>query len=204
MIGPMATESAVHLLEAAFAEIAGSPPAMKRLARAASTRDILEREWVYEIDSTDALASAQVAREVPMMGGRADLSVDGTLVEFKSTKPWYAVERFFQDSSPVRRDSAERRFSGDMTRMEANDGVFVLIVSSAGRVLNDEFGTMPSREHMREEGMRRYTQWLHHRAGQLRAGAVVSEVFAGEGTYAEQPARHDALIIWWPAMALGT
>jgi hypothetical protein len=144
-------ESALSLLEAAFAEVAASPESMRKLGRTACMRATLEREWVYEIDNTVALSRARVTREVPLKGGRADLSIDGTMVDFKSTKPWYAVQKYFQTTTPPKRDSVEGRFGGDMKRMEENDGIFVLLVSTAGVVTNSEYGQMSSVEDMRTE-----------------------------------------------------
>lgn len=193
----MSTASALDVLTRAFAELAGSPEAMRRLARAASVRGVLEREWVYELDSTDTLTKADVAREVPITGGRADLRINGTYVEFKSTKPWYAVESALVDRDPVRRDSAEGRFGSDIRRMAANNGLFVLIVSTAGPVTNDKYKALPSREDMRVEGIRRYTTWLQNYGTRQKDGAQVTAVFAGDETYDGEPVRHDALVLGW-------
>jgi hypothetical protein len=194
----MTTESSFALLTAAIAEVAASPQSMKKLARAASSRANLEREWVYEIDGTDVLEDVETRREVSL-GGRhhADLEIEGTVIEFKSTKPWYAGEKAFEDRIPPRRNSAEFWLSGDMTRMEERDGIFVLLVSTADEPVHKDWSHHSIGE-MRDLGVRRYTDWLQTRADQVRAGAVVEVVAAGHGDYAGKTAQHDALIVWWP------
>lgn len=194
----MPTESARRLLESAIREVAASPSSIRKLGRAAYSRSNLEREWVYEIDGTDTLEDVETKREVSL-GGRhhADLSIEDTPIEFKSTKPWYAVEGAFEPRIPPKRMSAEFWLSGDLSRMQERDGIFVLLVSTDGYVPQKGFAELTV-EGVRTEGLQRYTSWLQARANALRPGAVVDAVGAGQGTYAGRTARHDALIVWWP------
>ena len=171
---------------------------MRKLAQSACTRANLEREWVYEIDGTNALEDVETRREVSLGGPHhADLQIEGTPIEFKSTKPWYAGEKAFETRIPPRRNSAEFWLSGDMTRMEERDGIFVLLVSTADEPVHKDW-SHHSLGSMRDLGIQRYTDWLQTRADQLKAGAVVDLVAAGHGDYAGKTAQHDALIVRWP------
>jgi hypothetical protein len=192
-------ELALALLSEAIAEVAQSPQSQRKLARAACVRPNCESEWVYELDGTKVMESAPmpVAREVTFARGqRADMRIGETLVEFKSTKPWYAVRRSFASTTPPRRISAEYWLGRDITRMAAADGLFVLIVSAGGPVTNKEFLAIPE-DQRRAEGVDRYRRWLSDWSGGVRPGVTVTEIDAGTGVFAGHSVQHDALVVSW-------
>lgn len=212
----MATHSDYELFTKAITEVAGSDQSMMKLARAAVTRPNCEGEWVYEIDGTNALAGLEkddVAREVPFgQRRRADIRIRHTLIEFKSTKPWYAESGGLQivnpPASPVK-GSAQAWLGRDIDRMATAGGtvlkgglviaggIFVLIVSTDGCLGRGEFKDLSVREG-RELGIQRYEGWLRRYTGKFAPGATIAAISAGHGSYRDVRVTHDALVLHWP------
>ena len=185
------TTATEHLVRA-IKEVAETPSSMRKLARAASTRPNIEGEWVHEIDGTDALEEVHVAREVPIGNRqRADLRIDGTFVEFKSTMARYARPDYLWIASSPTKDSAEGWLGPDLTRMSTRNGLFVLLVSTTAANTEDT----ASQETERERAITVYADWLLEYGEALKAGAEVLRVSAGQGVYAGVRATHDALIV---------
>lgn len=208
----MDPRSDVELLVDAIAEVAKSDQSMAKLARAAVTRPNCESEWVYEIDGTStltALDTEDTAREVPFgQRRRADMRIRSTLIEFKSTKPWYAESRGLEISDPPMKGSAQAWLGRDINRMATvggtalkgglvvTGGVFVLLVSTDGRVGTGEF-VDHSVDDGRTMGLQRYQGWLRRYADTVRIGANISPIRAGHGSYRDAKVTHDALIVHW-------
>jgi hypothetical protein len=190
--------SAVTALVAAIEEVSATRTSMKKLARAAATRPNIEHEWVYEIDGADALETLTgTAREVSLGNrSRADMSIDGTLIEFKSTKAHYARPDYFWERTAPTKDSAEAWLGGDIRRMAPLEGVFVLLVATLGRVTQGEYAGL-TLDSARDLGVTRYQDWLTEFGEQVRPGAHVVRVSTTAGSYAGVEAAHDALLLSW-------
>jgi hypothetical protein len=215
--------SDLDLLRRAIAEVGASEQSMAKLARAAVTRPNCEGEWVYEIDGTMALGALEpgdVAREVPFgKRQRADLRIRSTLIEFKSTKPWYAESGGLEILDPPpspKKDCAQSWLGPDIRRMAAitraataggtslktgavvTAGAFVLLVSSDGAVGTHSFKD-DSPADVRTKGLELYRRWLQDYTEKFAPGAIVDEPLpAGHGTYRGTDVFHDALIVHWP------
>ena len=204
----MVLSSDYELLTDAIREVARSQSSMAKLARAARTRSNIESEWIYEIDGTQVLEKIDTAREVNFgERRRADLRINHTLIEFKSTKPWYAVAENMNDTPP-RKSSTQGWLGSDIHRMATcsgtvlrnglvvTAGIFVLLVTTDGNVGTREFKGSTVAQ-VRATGLARYLEWLPTHANVEREGAVVSRVNAGKGSYYGQSAAHEALIVRW-------
>jgi hypothetical protein len=215
--------SDLDLLTRAITEVGASEQSMAKLARAAVTRPNCEGEWVYEIDGTLALGALEhgdVAREVPFgQRQRADLRIRNTLIEFKSTKPWYAEDKALRVLNPPpspKKDCAQSWLGPDIRRMAAitraastggttlktgvdvTGGIFVLLVSTDGEIGHGEFVKW-SPSIGRSVGLDRYTEWLERYTKEFAPGATIdAPLSAGHGTYRGKDVFHDALIVHWP------
>jgi hypothetical protein len=219
----MDERSDIQLLVAAIDNVARSDQSRAKLARAAVTRPNCEGEWVYEIDGSPALLDLEprdVAREVSFgQRRRADLRIRRTLVEFKSTKPWYAETKdlvITEPGVPPRKGSAQAWLGPDIIRMAkvsqsaaqggiklkggvtATAGVFVLLVSADGEVGRGEFKGLSCGDG-RLLGIDRYRKWLEVYTASYAPGAAVTLVPAGRGRYRDAEVVHDALIVHWPS-----
>jgi hypothetical protein len=194
----MTAATAAGLLQAAFHEVAITPTSMSKLARAAVTRPNIEMEWVYELDGTKALqGSPGTRREVNFSGRRrADLLLDDTLVEFKSTRAAYAEDRAFDPAHATSWYSVFKWLSPDMIRMAPESGVFVLLMCTPDVPSAGEFKDH-SLSELRSEGLRRYGDWLEQYGRELRPSARVEHCDAGQGQCGDLAVAHDALIVHW-------
>lgn len=186
-------------LKAAFREVAATPSSMTKLARAAMTRPNIEREWVYELDGTNVLSSPALRRRESRLGpgATADLLLDGTFIEFKSTMAHYAVKKAFDPAYATSKFSAYTWLTGDLTRMAAADGIFVLLVSTPRVPVSGEFKDF-DRAKLRSYALDQYEAWLQTFGSTLGKDVpLVEHCEGGQGEYDGNAVRHDALIVYW-------
>lgn len=185
-------------LKIAIAQVADMPVCMETLAAIASTRRHCEMEWVRQLATAPALRDFDPQREVRLPdGGRADLSIRGTLIEFKSTKAGYATPDNFWTASSKTKDSSQIWFEKDIARSHAVDGMFVLLVSTTGPTDASDYSGL-SATQVQRQGVARYLAGLKDLAEFHRSAAFVEEVNAGRFTRDGLEILHDAVIVSWP------
>jgi hypothetical protein len=195
----VALVTVVELLTSAFEEVANTPTSMMKLARAATSRPNVEREWVYEIDGSKAFEGEEGVIREASLGGRlhADMRIDGSYVELKSTYAHYARSKALWPPSARTGDTAAKWLGPDIGRMCRERGLFVLLVTTVTPPAKSEFRTLDIAD-LREEALDRYERWLWERpeVSPLARGRLL-RVHAGHGAYASRVAHHDALIVNW-------
>lgn len=197
----MSDAHAISALGEAIAAVAESPGMMRDLADAAGRHRHCEREWVALLVQAPALQSADVRTEVRLTGnGRADLAIGATLVEFKSTKAANARPGYFWAATSPYSDSAESWFSKDIARSYAVDGLFVLLITTAGPVDRDNYVGLTA-EQVRELAVQWYIDGLLELAARDRSPANVDRIYAGRDSgEGGSEVVHDALIVSWPSL----
>lgn len=193
----MVDTTALQALKEAIREVSARPGDMRRLHDTLATHKHCEREWVQLLADAPALSDVSLRAEVHLpSGGRADLSIRGTLVEFKSTRAGFAKPDNFWATATAK-DSAERWFAKDISRSHDVDGIFVLLVSSPGpTTAGDYAGLTPGQAQL--QAISRYLEGLPGLAERDRSPAQVDQVNAGRSNIDGVETFHDALVISWP------